>query len=135
MHFFSLPGSRLQTHYVIRPALLYAGQGRALPGLCICRRDVYDAPKPPPPHTPDQGLCTTSSSDPKEATMAEEVTESYKGQTIKLTPKDEKCSQWALTLLDSEGNEWQHVPMAGDTKESALDRGRQMIDHEEARKG
>ncbi len=64
--------------------------------------------------------------------MAESQQQEYKGYTMSIAPQGEKCAVFDLTIRKPTGEEWQHVGTAGDTAEAAFDRGKQMIDHEEA---
>ncbi|WP_029897976.1 hypothetical protein [Desulfohalovibrio reitneri] len=63
--------------------------------------------------------------------MSETRTEEYRGWTIELRPGQGRlCSEYAMTLRGPEGEE-KNVPLAGDTAERALSRGREYIDVEE----
>lgn len=54
----------------------------------------------------------------------------YKGWTIRLTPDGELCSEFAMVLLNPEGEEVKHVKAAGATEARAFERGQEMVDME-----
>jgi hypothetical protein len=61
--------------------------------------------------------------------MSEDI--SYKGHTIRVTPHQDQCSEYAYVIVDSEGNEIKHVTKGGDTREKAVANAQEMIDFEE----
>ena len=54
----------------------------------------------------------------------------YKNHTIRIQPHHDRCSEYAFTIIDPEGNEIKHVYTGGDTQETALSRAQEMIDME-----
>lgn len=54
----------------------------------------------------------------------------YKGYTIRLTPQDEACSSFSMTMESPDGEQTRTVPAAGKTEDIALERAREMIDTE-----
>jgi len=55
--------------------------------------------------------------------------EQYRGWTISLTPTEEYCARFSMTLTAPDGVQ-KHFSAAGDTEARALERGRQVIDME-----
>jgi hypothetical protein len=53
----------------------------------------------------------------------------YKGWTITIEPEERFCSRYAMTLTSPDGSS-KRVPMAGENRERALERGQEMIDAE-----
>lgn len=54
----------------------------------------------------------------------------YKGYTIKIVPRKEYCSNFALIILNARGEEFKHIALAGETESDALARGREVVDFE-----
>jgi len=52
----------------------------------------------------------------------------YKDHTIKLTPHEDRCSLFAMTILNKEGKEVKHSSRAGKNEDIALENARKMID-------
>lgn len=55
--------------------------------------------------------------------------EEYRGWTILLRPTQEYCARFAMTLTSPEGKK-KHFSAAGDTRDKALFRARQVVDME-----
>jgi len=62
--------------------------------------------------------------------MTQEKTVQYKQYTIGITPHDERCSNYAFVIRDSQGKEIKHVRMGGDTEDVAMENAQKMIDFE-----
>jgi hypothetical protein len=54
----------------------------------------------------------------------------YKGHTIKLTPHEDRCSLFAVTITDKKGKEVKHSNRAGKNEDIALENAKKMIDFE-----
>jgi hypothetical protein len=52
----------------------------------------------------------------------------YKDHTIKLTRHEDRCSLFAVTILDREGKEVKQSSRAGKNEKTALENARKMID-------
>jgi len=64
--------------------------------------------------------------------MTENSEATYKGYTIRIVPRKEYCSNFALAILNKRNEEIKHIAVAGETEEDALARGREVIDFESA---
>ncbi|MFW6323895.1 MAG: hypothetical protein ACOC0U_02425 [Desulfovibrionales bacterium] len=58
------------------------------------------------------------------------MTRSYKGYTIKITPYEDRCSRFAVTVIDPDGREFKHQRQAGQTGERAFAYGERIVDWE-----
>ena len=61
----------------------------------------------------------------------ERLTSTYKGYRIELTPGGDYCATFSAAIRSPSGRV-SHLGTAGNTEESALSRGREWIDFEEA---
>jgi hypothetical protein len=52
----------------------------------------------------------------------------YKDHTIKITPHEDRCSLFAMTILNGEGKEVKHSNRAGKNEDIALENAKKMID-------
>jgi hypothetical protein len=52
----------------------------------------------------------------------------YRGHTIKITPHEDRCSLFAITVFNKEGKEVKHSNRAGKNEDIALENARKMID-------
>jgi hypothetical protein len=52
----------------------------------------------------------------------------YKGHTIKITPHEDRCSLFAMTILNGGGKEVKHSSRAGKNEDIAFENARKMID-------
>jgi hypothetical protein len=52
----------------------------------------------------------------------------YRGHTIKLTPHEDRCSLFAMTILNGEGKEVKHSSRAGKNEDIAFENAKKMID-------
>ena len=57
------------------------------------------------------------------------ITDIYKGWTISVVAKDDKCSHFSFDITSPSGYS-QNVPMGGITEQRAIERAREMIDME-----
>jgi hypothetical protein len=64
--------------------------------------------------------------------MTDKTEDAYKGYTIRIVPRKEYCSNFALVILNDRNEEIKHIAAAGETEEDALARGREVIDFESA---
>ena len=62
--------------------------------------------------------------------MAEHADTEYQGYTIRVVPRKEYCSNFALVILNSQNEEIKHIAAAGETEDDALARGQEAIDFE-----
>ncbi len=61
--------------------------------------------------------------------MSTTITDIYKGWTVAVTAKDDKCSHFSFEITSPSGYS-QNVPMGGITEQRAIERAREMIDME-----
>ncbi len=57
------------------------------------------------------------------------ITDTYKGWTISVTAKKNKCANYSFDITNSSGYT-QHVSMGGENEHRAVERAREMIDME-----
>ncbi|GEM_PF-1787041 len=60
----------------------------------------------------------------------DELHESYEGCDIRLTPRQEYCSNFEAVITDAAGRELARLPRAGDTAANALAQARRVVDFE-----
>ncbi len=63
--------------------------------------------------------------------MQDKCFESYQGWEIILQYRPVRCSSFCFDIISPDGKK-QHVAMAGDTRDRAMERAREMIDLERA---
>lgn len=56
----------------------------------------------------------------------------YKGFDIELTPRGDYCASFAVDIRDRDGRLLSHLGVGGNTEDRAVERGRELIDFEEA---
>jgi hypothetical protein len=56
----------------------------------------------------------------------------YRGYDIELIPRGDYCASFAVDIRDGSGRLMTHLGVGGNTEEMALERGREMIDFQEA---
>lgn len=56
----------------------------------------------------------------------------YKGYDIELTPQGDYCASFAVDVRDGNGKLLSHLGVGGNTETRAVERGRELIDFEEA---
>jgi hypothetical protein len=70
----------------------------------------------------------------KETAMGEEnadvLSMTYKGYTITISPREDRCSRFAVAVADPAGVEFKHAPQAGKDEERAFEYGQRIVDWE-----
>jgi hypothetical protein len=54
----------------------------------------------------------------------------YKGYTITISPREDRCSRFAVAVTDPDGVEFKHAAQAGKDEERAFEYGRRIVDWE-----
>jgi hypothetical protein len=61
---------------------------------------------------------------------ADILSTTYKGYTITIRPREDRCSRFAVAVTDPNGVEFKHAAQAGKDEERAFEYGRRIVDWE-----
>lgn len=64
--------------------------------------------------------------------MTNTLRHTYKGYDIELTPRGDYCASFAVDIRDRDGRLLSHLGSGGNTEHRAVERGRELIDFEQA---